>query len=70
MTTNQRQRTKIGIKAVEAMPPHSIIWIRRSQDLTLAARTRQLSPTASSIGRLKACSGGSALGVTECGRRT
>ena len=26
MTTNQRQRTKIGIKAIEAMPSHSILW--------------------------------------------
>ena len=26
MTTNQSKRTKIGIKAIEAMQPHSIIW--------------------------------------------
>ena len=26
MTINQSQRTKIGVKAIEAMPPHSIIW--------------------------------------------
>ena len=70
MTTNQRQRTKIGIKAIEAMQPHSILWDTAIPGFNARRQNSEVVTYSVVYRTWKACSDGSASAVMECGRLT